>query len=84
MPNVRAALEWCFSTGNRALGAQLAASLGWYWAVEGENAEAVGWLTRALDVGDVDAPTKARLFELAGIHVGVLDVAEARRCCRAP
>ena len=41
------------------------------------NAEAVGWLTRALDIGDVDAPTKARLFELAGIHVGVLDVAEA-------
>ena len=78
MPNMRAALEWCWSTGDRALGAQLAASLGWYWAVEGENQEAVGWLTRALDVAEVDAPSKARLLELTGIHVGVLDVAEAR------
>ena len=78
MPNMRAALEWCWSTGDRALGAQLAASLGWYWALEGENQEAVGWLTRALDVDEVDAPLKARLLELAGIHVGVLDVAEAR------
>ena len=78
MPNMRAALEWCWSTGDRALGAQLAASLGWYWALEGENQEAVRWLTRALDVAEVDPPIKARLLELAGIHVGVLDVAEAR------
>jgi predicted ATPase/DNA-binding SARP family transcriptional activator len=78
MPNMRAALGWCWSTGDRALGAQLAASLGWYWALEGENQEAVGWLTRALDVAEVDSPIRARLLELAGIHVGVLDVAEAR------
>jgi predicted ATPase/DNA-binding SARP family transcriptional activator len=78
MPNMRAALEWCWSSGSGAVGAQLAASLGWYWALEGQNQEAVGWLTRALDVVEVDAPIKARLLELAGIHVGVLDVAEAR------
>jgi predicted ATPase len=78
MPNMRAALEWCWSTGDRKIGAQLAASLGWYWALEGENQEAVGWLTRALDVEEVDLPMKARLLELTGIHVGVLDVVEAR------
>jgi predicted ATPase/DNA-binding SARP family transcriptional activator len=78
MPNMRAVLEWCWSTGDRALGAQLAASLGWYWALEGENREAVEWLTRALDVVDIDAPTRTRLLELSGIHVGVLDVAAAR------
>ncbi len=82
MPNMRAALEWCWSSGDRALGAHLAASLGWYWAVEGENQEAVRWLSRALDVGDVDEPIKARLLELAGVHVGVLDVAEARALLR--
>jgi tetratricopeptide (TPR) repeat protein len=78
MPSMRAALEWCWSTGDRVLGAQLAAALGWYWAIEGENQEAVAWLTRALDVAEVNAPTRARLLELAGIHVGVLDVRKAR------
>ncbi|HEY1278943.1 MAG TPA: BTAD domain-containing putative transcriptional regulator [Acidimicrobiales bacterium] len=78
MPNMRAALEWCWSGGDRALGAELAASLGWYWALEGENPEAVRWLTRAVDVVEIDAPLKARLLELTGIHVGVLDVVEAQ------
>jgi predicted ATPase len=78
VPNMRAALEWCWSAGDRALGAQLAASLGWFWALEGENQEAVAWLTRALDVGEIDASLRAQLLELAGIHVGVLDVSDAR------
>jgi predicted ATPase/DNA-binding SARP family transcriptional activator len=77
-PNLRAALEWCWSRGDRVLGARLAASLGWYWALEGDNQEGMAWLTRALEVPGVDGPTTARLLELTGIHTGIFDVDRAR------
>jgi tetratricopeptide (TPR) repeat protein len=80
MPNMRGALEWCFTRGDAVVGARLAMSLGWFWALEGDNAEAIGWLTKALDEPQVDATTRARLLELNGIHTNVRgDVGSAQR-----
>ena len=45
--NLRAALGWCFGRdGERALGAELAAALAFYWFVRARNTEASGWLDR--------------------------------------
>ena len=58
MPNMRAALQWCFTSGDAVVGARLAASLGWFWALEDDTADAIDWLTRALDEPGVDAATR--------------------------
>jgi predicted ATPase/DNA-binding SARP family transcriptional activator len=79
VPNIRATLEWAFTSGDAVAGAQLACSLAWYWALEGANEEAIRWLELALERAGADE-TRARLLEGLGIHTLVLgDVAAANQ-----
>ena len=69
--NLRAALEWCFSGGDPALGVRIALSLSWFWAMEGLAAEAEHWLGLAAEVmegeeGQIEA--RAALSSARGLH----------------
>jgi predicted ATPase/DNA-binding SARP family transcriptional activator len=55
--NVAAALAWCLDgDGDRAVGAELAAGLGFHWICRGRSNAARRWLERALQRGDEIAP----------------------------
>ncbi len=42
--NLRSALTWCVSSGERGLAVRLVARLGWYWFARSRNTEALHWL----------------------------------------
>jgi predicted ATPase/DNA-binding SARP family transcriptional activator len=67
-PNLRAALDWCFTAGDRRVGVRLVCSLAWFWGAVGANEEANRWLRRALDTPGVDGATRARLLEGVALH----------------
>ena len=68
--NLRAALDWCLSGGDRSLGAQLAGSLTFFWFRQDHHSEGRNYLEQALKASD-RAPThvKAKLF----VSIGTLD-----------
>ena len=68
MPNVRAALDWCFTTGDRMTGVRLVAALVWFWGSVGANEEATRWLGRALETRGLDDEQGARLLEGVAMH----------------
>ncbi len=77
VPNIRATLEWAFTSGNAVAGAQLVSSLAWYWALEPTSEEAIRWLEPALARAGT-GETRARLLEGLGIHTLMLgDVTDA-------
>ena len=68
MPNARAALDWCFTTGDRMTGVRLVAALTWFWGTVGANEEATRWLGRALEIRGLDDEQRARLLEGVAMH----------------
>jgi predicted ATPase/DNA-binding SARP family transcriptional activator len=68
MPNARAALDWCFTAGDRATGVRLVAALAWFWGAVGANEEAMWWLRRALETPGLDDVARARLLEGMAMH----------------
>ena len=68
MPNTRAALDWCFTTGDRMTGVRLVAALAWFWGSVGANEEATRWLGRALETRGLDDEQAARLLEGVAMH----------------
>lgn len=70
--NLRAALEWCCSTGGDAqTGMRLAGRLWEYWMIHGDGAEGETWMLRLLSRPGVDQPTvwRARLLNGLGMLV---------------
>ena len=68
MPNVRVALDDCFTTGDRMIGVRLVAALAWFWGSVGANEEATRWLGRALETRGLDDEQGARLLEGVAMH----------------
>ena len=68
MPNVRVALDDCFTTGDRTIGVRLVAALVWFWGSVGANEEATRWLGRALETRGLDDEQGARLLEGVAMH----------------
>ena len=68
VPNLRAALEWSFTSGDRMIGVRLACSMVWFWGWVGANDEANRWLSRALETTDLDNQQHARLLEGIAMH----------------
>jgi predicted ATPase len=65
--NWHAALSFCLDRGHTEEGLRLCWTLRNLWVVNGDVAEAVGWLDRFLDLGgDVPAPVTARARTLRG------------------
>ena len=66
--NLRAALNWCLSGGDQALGAQMAGSLTFFWARQDHPTEGRNYLEWALKVSDrAPVAVKAKLYLSAGI-----------------
>jgi tetratricopeptide (TPR) repeat protein len=63
LPNLRAALEWSFASGDPTIGVRIACSMVWFWGWIGANEEANRWLHRALDTTGLDDQRRARLLE---------------------
>ncbi len=72
--NLRAALTWAAERGDRALGLQLAAALGWFWTWCGHLREGHAWLERfSGDAAAVPPPVRAKAASVAGTlecHLG--------------
>ena len=83
VPNLRAALEWSFTSGDRMIGVRLACSLVWFWGWVGANDEANRWLHRALETTGLDNQRQARLLEGLAMHAFALgEIASGQRAAR--
>lgn len=84
LPNLHAALEWSFGDGDSETGASIAASLSWFWSVEGLAAEAGQWLEASRRTVEPDGIVEAWLITGRGMHAASLgDLATAvAECCR--
>jgi predicted ATPase len=61
--NFRAALEWCFASGDTLSALRLAGAVGDLWIGEGRLDEACAWLERALaEASDAPARTRGRVL----------------------
>jgi predicted ATPase/class 3 adenylate cyclase len=68
--NLRAALLWTLDaqTGQRELGARIAAALGWYWYTHGRAVEGSSWLQKARAASTQGEPElRARLAQRLGM-----------------
>jgi predicted ATPase/DNA-binding SARP family transcriptional activator len=84
VPNLRAALEWSFTPGDRMIGVRLACSLVWFWGWVGANEEANRWLHRALETTGLDNQRQARLLEGIAMHAFALgETAAGQRAAQA-
>jgi non-specific serine/threonine protein kinase len=63
--NFRVALEWSIGAGDAEPGIQLAATLAWFWYVDGHWSEGRKWLERALQM-DGDVRSATRVWALMG------------------
>lgn len=80
MGNLRAALRGFLDAGESEAALRLGCSLGRFWYVRGDLAEACRWLEEALEPGAGDRVERARALRIAAIltnYVGDLDRAEA-------
>jgi predicted ATPase/DNA-binding CsgD family transcriptional regulator len=81
--NVRAVLRRCLTHADSGLGADLAASLGWYWTTRATT-EGIRWLDALLVPGAGDAQARARAYFIRGfLAVLKADPAAARPALRA-
>ena len=56
LDNIRAALDWCLTSGRAGDVLRAVSSLGRFWMAHGHVTEARGWLSHGLAVGDDVAP----------------------------
>lgn len=68
LPNLRAALDWSFTHGHASTGATIAASLSWFWAVDGLSSEAERWMTLAASAVDGESTVEPLLLTARGMH----------------
>jgi predicted ATPase/DNA-binding SARP family transcriptional activator len=68
LPDLRRALDWCFSEGEDELGARLLSSLWWFWPREGVLEEAANWFPRAKALVQVGSALQADLLSSSGTH----------------
>ncbi|MGY1809307.1 BTAD domain-containing putative transcriptional regulator [Blastococcus sp. SYSU D00669] len=84
MPDLRLALEWCFTSGEDELGARLLATLWWLWPREGVFDEVAQWFPRAKAVVPHGSALQAGLLASSGTHaVSRGDLTGAVRDCGA-
>lgn len=76
LPNLRAALQHAFTDGSAPTGARMAASLAWFWSIEGVYAEAARWLSAAVAVAPADSALAADV--LAGLALHAASLGELR------
>jgi predicted ATPase len=83
LPDLRRALEWCFTSNEEQLGARLLAELWWLWPREGVFEDASRWFQIAKDVVPAGTPTQAALLASSGAHaVSQGDLGTAAADCR--
>ena len=68
LPDLRRALDWCFSEGEDELGVRLLSSLWWFWPREGVFDEAATWFPRAKALVPPGSVLQAGLLASAGTH----------------
>jgi predicted ATPase/DNA-binding SARP family transcriptional activator len=68
LPDLRRALDWCFSEGEDELGARLLSSLWWFWPREGVLEEAASWFPRAKTLVPAGSALQADLLSSSGTH----------------
>jgi predicted ATPase/DNA-binding SARP family transcriptional activator len=72
LANVRAALVWSFDGGDARVGARLAASMSWFWSIEGLFGEAARWLERARAVAETGSALHADIETGLAVHAASL------------
>lgn len=79
--NLQAALHWCFSAGESALGLALVATLSDYWYAGNNWREGHRWQTQALAVSVPDAlqPARAAVLNELGVLLGLMGEIEPSR-----
>ncbi len=85
LPDLRRALEWCFTYGDDDLGTRLLSSLWWLWPREGVFEEAAAWFPRAKALVPAGSELQADLLASSGTHAlsrGDLETA-IRECATA-
>jgi predicted ATPase len=83
LPDLRRALEWCFTSNEEELGARLLAELWWLWPREGVFEDASQWFQIAKDVVPAGTPMQAALLASSGTHaVSRGDLGTAAADCR--
>jgi predicted ATPase/DNA-binding SARP family transcriptional activator len=85
LPDLRRALEWCFTGGDDELGARLLSVLWWLWPREGVFEEAAAWFPRAKALVPPGSGLQADLLASSGTHAvsrGDLETA-VRECATA-
>ncbi|TWP45839.1 LuxR family transcriptional regulator [Lentzea tibetensis] len=65
-PNLRSALDFCFSADDPLVGAHLAGTLSYYWAGCGVLGEGRHWLDRALALAVEPGPQRAKVLWVNG------------------
>jgi predicted ATPase/DNA-binding SARP family transcriptional activator len=68
LPDLRAALAWCFSSGEDELGVRLLAALWWLWPREGVFDEAAQWFPRAKELVPAGSALQAELLSSSGTY----------------
>ncbi len=68
LPDLRSALEWCFTSGEEELGARLLAALWWLWPREGVFDEAAQWFPRAKELVPHGSALQADLLASSGTY----------------
>jgi tetratricopeptide (TPR) repeat protein len=80
LPEVRAAHDWAWSSGDLALTARITGALGSYWHLEGHHAEGQRWVDEMLaDEDDLDPTVCARIRLAAGFLQFPRSQRDARR-----
>ena len=83
LPDLRRALEWCFTSNEEELGARLLAELWWLWPREGVFEDAARWFQIAKDVVPAGTPMQAALLASSGTHaISQGDLGTAAADCR--
>jgi predicted ATPase/DNA-binding SARP family transcriptional activator len=83
LPDLRRALEWCFTSNEEELGARLLAELWWLWPREGVFEDASRWFQIAKDVVPAGTPMQAALLASSGTYaVSRGDLGTAAADCR--
>jgi predicted ATPase/DNA-binding SARP family transcriptional activator len=82
--NLTAALHWTIERGDAVSAVRLTGSLGWYWGLRNQHAEAIDWLGQALALpGEVPAADRAHALANYALNLIAADEHELSRKSRA-